>query len=57
MGSPESWLLSGATPLTAGLTAAIQGMKFFDTTADGLKINERIEANPGLFNASVGECR
>ena len=44
----------GATPLTAGLTATIQGMKFFDTTADGLKINERIESNPGLFNASVG---
>ena len=44
----------GTTPLTAGLTATIQGMKFFDTTADGLKINERIESNPGLFNASVG---
>ena len=44
----------GAIPLTAGLTATIQGMKFFDTTADGLKINERIESNPGLFNASVG---
>ena len=44
----------GATPLAAGLTATIQGMKFFDTTADGLKINERIESNPGLFNASVG---
>ena len=44
----------GATPLTAGLTATIQGMKFFDTPADGLKINERIESNPGLFNASVG---
>ena len=44
----------GATPLTAGLTATIQGMEFFDTTADGLKINERVESNPGLFNASVG---
>ena len=44
----------GTTPLTAGLTATIQGMEFFDTTADGLKINERIESNPGLFNASVG---
>ena len=44
----------GSTPLTAGLTATIQGMKFFDTTADGLKINERVESNPGLFNASVG---
>ena len=44
----------GATPLTAGLTATIQGMNFFDTTADGLKINERIESNPGLFNASIG---
>ena len=44
----------GSTPLTAGLTATIQGMNFFDTTADGLKINERIESNPGLFNASIG---
>ena len=44
----------GTTPLTAGLTATIQGMEFFDTTADGLKINERVESNPGLFNASVG---
>ena len=44
----------GANPLTAGLTATIQGMEFFDTTADGLKINERVESNPGLFNASVG---
>ena len=44
----------GTTPLTAGLTATIQGMEFFDATADGLKINERVESNPGLFNASVG---
>ena len=55
MGSSEiNGTYQGATPLTAGLTATIQGMKFFDTTADGLKINERIESNPGLFNASVG---
>lgn len=44
----------GDSALEAGLTATIQGLDFFDTTAKGLKINERIEANPGLLHASVG---
>ena len=32
----------------------MQGLEFFDASTDGLKLNERIESNPGLFNASVG---
>lgn len=44
----------GAVPLEEGLLATVQGLDFFDASADGLKLNERIESNPGLFNASVG---
>ena len=44
----------GEVPLEEGLLATMQGLEFFDTSADGLKLNERIESNPGLLNASVG---
>ena len=45
---------SGSAPLTAGISATIQGLEFFDSTVSGLKINDRIESNPGLLHASVG---
>ena len=45
---------NGSEPLKAGLTATISGLEFFDTTASGLKINERIESNAGLLSAGVG---
>ena len=44
----------GDSPLAKGERAALNGIDFFDVSADGLNVSERISGNPGLLHASKG---
>jgi len=45
---------AGDFPLAKGERAALQNLEFFDTSSEGLNVNERISGNPALLHASMG---